>query len=99
MSGEPKSQPRGRRVTVVGTVISNKMTKTITVREDRLVKHALYGKFVRRNTTYKAHDEQGKARLGDRVEIAFDRPLSKTKSWRLVRVISSDALGGQEVVS
>ncbi len=95
MGPDQQSGGRGRRVSVVGTVVGNKMQKTITVREDRLVRHALYGKFVRRSTLYKAHDEQGEARLGDQVEIAFTRPLSKTKRWRLVRVIARDALAAE----
>lgn len=87
MAGE-----RGMRRTVVGTVVSNKMQKTITVREDRMTKHAVYGKYIRRASTYKAHDEDNQARLGDTVEIVFTRPLSKTKRWRLVKVLRSDSL-------
>ena len=87
---------RGRRRLVQGKVISDKMAKTISVQEDRMVKHPLYGKYVRRATTYKAHDESNQARLGDTVEIAFSRPLSKTKRWRLVRVIGSDRLAASE---
>ena len=78
---------RGTRKTVVGKVTSDKMAKTIAVRCDRLVKHPLYGKFVRRWTTYKAHDEQNEAQIGDTVEITETRPLSKTKRWRLTRVV------------
>ncbi len=73
--------------TVVGTVVSDKMQKTITVREERLVKHPLYGKYVRRATRYKAHDEANDANEGDLVEIVSTRPLSKTKSYRLLRVV------------
>jgi small subunit ribosomal protein S17 len=90
MSGE--ASKRGVRRAVVGRVVSDKMDKTITVRQERLTKHPLYGKYVRRATTYKAHDEENKARIGDTVEIAFARPLSKTKRWRLVRVLRSDEL-------
>lgn len=78
-----RSQPR----TVVGTVVSDKMQKTITVREDRLVKHGVYGKYIHRASQYKAHDENGEAHLGDQVEILATRPLSKTKHWRLLRVV------------
>jgi small subunit ribosomal protein S17 len=78
---------RTPRTTVVGTVVSDKMQKTIAVREDRLVRHARYGKFLKRSTIYKAHDEREQAELGDEVEIAFARRLSKTKSWRLVRIV------------
>lgn len=78
---------RGRRRLVQGTVISDKMEKTITVQENRLVKHPMYGKYVRRKTIYKAHDERNEANTGDVVEIAFTRPISKSKCWRLVRVV------------
>ena len=76
-----------RRKTVNGVVTSNKMSKTITVKSEKLVKHPKYGKFVRRTTTYKAHDEENKASIGDTVEIAETRPLSKTKRWRLVGIV------------
>ena len=78
---------RGRRRLVQGKVISDKMDKTITVRQDRLVKHPLYGKYVRRKTIYKAHDERNEASMGDVVEIVFTRPISKSKCWRLVRIV------------
>ena len=74
--------------TVTGTVVSDSMNKTITVREERLVKHPLYGKYIRRSTRYKAHDEKNTAEAGDRVEIISTRPLSKTKHWRLLRVLT-----------
>ncbi|MDP7033700.1 MAG: 30S ribosomal protein S17 [Planctomycetota bacterium] len=78
---------RGRRKRAVGVVVSDKMDKTISVRVNYKRKHPQYGKFVRRSTTYKAHDESGSARTGDRVEIMEVRPLSKTKRWRLVQVV------------
>ena len=78
---------RGTRKSVVGKVVSDKMAKTISVRSDRLVKHPLYGKYVRRWTVYKAHDEANEARMGDTVEIVATRPLSKTKRWRLARIV------------
>ena len=83
---------RGRRRVIQGLVVSDKMDKTITVRDDRLVQHALYGKFMRRKTTYKAHDEANTARTGDIVEIALTRPLSKTKCWRLVKIVRAARL-------
>ena len=86
-SPETGQKSRGRRRIVQGTVISDKMEKTITVRENRMVKHPLYGKYVRRKTVYKAHDERNEAHNGDVVEIVYTRPLSKTKCWRLVRVV------------
>ncbi len=76
-----------RRKTVNGIVTSNKMFKTITVKSEKLVKHPKYGKFVKRVTTYKAHDEENKASIGNKVEITETRPLSKTKRWRLVRIV------------
>ena len=78
---------RGNRKRVIGKVVSDKMDKTISVRCDRLVKHPLYEKYVRRWTVYKAHDENNEAREGDTVEIMETRPLSKTKRWRLVRIV------------
>jgi len=80
-------QGRVQRRTEVGVVTSDSMEKTISVAADRLVRHPKYGKYLRRTTTYKAHDERGEARMGDRVEIVMTRPLSKTKRWRLVRVV------------
>lgn len=73
---------------VIGVVTSNKMLKTITVRSEKRVKHPKYGKYVRRITTYKAHDEENKADIGNKVEIAEVRPLSKLKRWRLVRIVN-----------
>ncbi len=79
--------PSTKRKTMVGVVLSDKMQKTITVREERLVKHRKYGKFVRKFTKYKAHDAEEQAKTGDKVEITQTRPLSKDKCWRLVRVL------------
>lgn len=70
-----------------GRVISNKMNKTITVLVERRVQHPMYGKFVMRHTKLKAHDEGRESREGDLVQIEECRPLSKTKSWRLVKVL------------
>lgn len=75
------------RKTVIGVVSSNKMSKTITVKVERREKHRRYGKFVRRVTVYKAHDEENKAGQGDKVEIVESRPISKDKRWRLVRIV------------
>ncbi len=96
MAGETTQKKRGMRRTVTGKVVSDKMDKTITVRQERLTKHPLYGKYIRRASTYKAHDENNTARMGDTVEITFCRPLSKTKTWRLVKVIRSDRLAEAE---
>jgi small subunit ribosomal protein S17 len=73
--------------TLTGTVMSNKMNKTISVSVERLVKHPTYGKYVRRTTKLLAHDENNECRAGDTVAIAECRPLSRHKAWRLVRVI------------
>ena len=73
--------------TLTGTVVSNKMQKTIAVSVERLVKHPKYGKYVRRTTKLLAHDENGECREGDVVDIAECRRLSSRKAWRLVRVV------------
>jgi len=77
--------------TLTGKVISNKMEKTITVVVERLVRHEEYGKYMRRTTKLKAHDENNECREGDVVAIAECRPLSRHKSWRLVRVVTRAA--------
>ncbi len=64
-------------------MVSAKMTKTVVVRVDRMVEHALYGKRVRRSTRFMAHDERGECNEGDRVQIIESRPLSKNKRWRV----------------
>ena len=72
--------------TVTGRVTSNKMDQTITVMIERRVKHPVYGKIIRRSTKVHAHDAENTSRIGDLVTIEECRPLSKTKSWRLVEV-------------
>jgi small subunit ribosomal protein S17 len=79
---------RGLRRVEVGVVTSDKMQKTRRVEIPRLVKHARYGKYIRRRTICHVHDEQNESRVGDTVEIMETRPLSKTKHWRLVRVVT-----------
>jgi small subunit ribosomal protein S17 len=83
---------RGRRRTEVGVVTSDKMNKTRRVEIPRLVKHQRYGKFIRRRTVCHVHDEANESRVGDTVEIMEARPLSKTKHWRLVRVVTKAPL-------
>jgi len=73
--------------TLTGTVVSSKMDKTITVEVERVVKHPTYGKYVRRTTKLLAHDENNECNEGDTVAIAQCRPLSRRKSWTLVRVV------------
>src|SRR5216684_9347043 len=80
-------QKRGQRRSEIGLVTSDKMNKTRRVEIPRLVKHARYGKYIRRRTVCHVHDEQNESRQGDTVEIMESRPLSKTKHWRLVRVV------------
>jgi len=79
---------RGSRKHVTGTVVSDRMQKTIAVEVYRLAKHPRYRKYVRKSTRFFAHDEKNEAHLGDTVEIAETRPLSKKKRWRLVRVVT-----------
>jgi small subunit ribosomal protein S17 len=79
---------RGKRRVEVGVVTSDKMQKTRRVEIPRLVKHARYGKYIRRRTICHVHDEHNESRLGDTVQIMETRPLSKTKTWRLMRVVS-----------
>jgi len=80
---------RGNRKSTIGTVVSDKMDKTITVRVDEKIQHPKYGKYVRRSHKLKAHDEENKAKVGDHVEIKETRPLSKTKCWRLIRILNN----------
>ncbi len=77
--------------TVDGRVVSNKMDKTVTVLVERQVKHALYGKYIRRSTKLHAHDEDNSCNEGDVVRVAECRPLSKTKNWRVVEVVARSA--------
>ena len=73
--------------TLIGRVVSDKRAKTITVLIERRTKHELYGKIVARTSKYHAHDENGDYKLGDIVEIAESRPISKTKSWVVTRLV------------
>ena len=103
MAEQPEQQPqqtrpgpqRGRRRVEVGVVTSDKMNKTRRVEIPRLVKHPRYSKYIRRRTVCHVHDEQNESHVGDTVEIMETRPLSKTKHWRLVRVVKK-APGGAE---
>ncbi len=72
---------------MTGHVVSNKMDKTITVLVERRVKHPIYGKYVKRSTKLHAHDENNECNEGDIVSVASCRPLSKSKSWRLVEIV------------
>lgn len=78
---------RGHRKTLVGTVVSDKMDKTVVVKVERLTVHPRFKKYVRRRKKYKAHDENRQCRVGDRVMIIETRPLSRDKRWRVFRMI------------
>jgi small subunit ribosomal protein S17 len=91
MAAETTEQPkpqRGKRRSEVGVVTSDKMNKTRRVEIPRLVKHARYGKYIKRRTICYVHDEQNESHRGDTVEIMETRPLSKMKHWRLVRIVA-----------
>jgi small subunit ribosomal protein S17 len=87
---ESKVEAKGAR-TLTGRVVSTKMQKTVAVEIERLVKHGVYGKFIRRTTKLLAHDEDGVSHEGDLVKIAPCRPLSRHKSWQLVEVLEKAA--------
>ena len=78
---------RKLRKTRVGVVSSNKMDKTIVIKVERKVKHPLYGKFLKKTTSFHAHDESNECSIGDTVRIMETRPMSKTKRWRLVEIV------------
>jgi small subunit ribosomal protein S17 len=78
----------------VGVVTSDKMNKTRRVEIPRMVKHPRYGKYIKRRTICKIHDEKNESRVGDTVEIMETRKVSKTKSWRLIRIITKGGLAG-----
>ena len=86
MSGAEK-----RTRVVTGKVVSNKMDKTITVLLERRVKHPVYGKYITRSSRIHAHDENNQCGIGDTVTVAESRPISKSKSWKLLEVIESAA--------
>ena len=81
------TEERGRRKVREGLVVSDKMDKTVVVLVEDRVKHALYGKVMRRTSKLKAHDEQNQCGIGDRVQIMETRPLSATKRWRVVEIV------------
>ena len=84
-----ETNSRGRKIEVVGEVISDKMDKTISVLIYRMVKHPKYGKYVKKTSVFKAHDENNQAKTGDIVKIRETRPLSKTKRWALAEVVEA----------
>ena len=79
-----------KRKTKVGTVVSNKMQKTVVVSVDRLVMHPSYKKYYKRRAKFKAHDEKGACKVGDMVELIETRPLSKTKRWAVHSILKKE---------
>ncbi|HLS82319.1 MAG TPA: 30S ribosomal protein S17 [Steroidobacter sp.] len=96
-AGTQQDGATGRTRTLTGKVLSAKMQKTITVAVERYVPHPTYGKYQRRTTKLLAHDENGECREGDLVAIEECRPLSRHKSWRLVKVVSRATQAGETV--
>jgi small subunit ribosomal protein S17 len=82
---------RGNRKSQVGLVVSDKMDKTVVVKVDRLVKHNVYNKYIKRSAKYKAHDIDNSCKIGDRVIIVESRPLSKDKRWKVRQIIERNA--------
>lgn len=89
MSETQNTQQAKRKRTLVGKVVSNKMDKTVVVLVERRVKHPIYGKIVMCSNKYKAHDETNQINEGDTVEIAEGRPISRSKSWSVVRLVEA----------
>ena len=87
-SAGPRSS---RRQTLIGTVVSDKMDKTVSVAVERLIKHPVYGKYIRRTTKVLAHDANNECKAGDRVAITEGRPISKNKSWSVVDIVERAA--------
>lgn len=101
-TAQPAPTPDQRRPligTKVGVVTSDKRNKTRTVTVAYQTRHPKYGKYLKRVTRYHVHDPQNLSKMGDRVEIANCRPISKTKSWRLIRVLESGVPGEAEPVT
>ena len=87
---------QGKRRTVTGRVVSDKMDKTIVVSVERLRRHPIYKRVVRLSTKFQAHDQENTARVGDTVRIEESRPLSRSKRWRVVEVVTRGS--GEELV-
>jgi small subunit ribosomal protein S17 len=87
MSENSTAAPRAQRKVREGLVVSDKMDKTVVVEVEDRVKHALYGKVLRRTRKLKVHDEQNACGIGDRVSLMETRPLSATKRWRVVEIL------------
>jgi small subunit ribosomal protein S17 len=92
------SSTGGKKKEMVGRVVSDKMDKTIVVSVERLSRHPLYKRVIRLTTKFKAHDERNEARIGDTVRIVESRPLSATKRWRMVEIVSRASEGAGEAI-
>ena len=86
----------GKRKEFIGTVVSDKMDKTVVVMVERLVQHPLYGKYIKRRKKYMAHDEKNECRIGDKVLIVETRPLSKRKRWVVKQILEKAKLLEEE---
>jgi small subunit ribosomal protein S17 len=84
---EETGTDRGRRKLRVGKVVSDRMEKTVVVSIERLVKHETYGRYVRRRSKFKVHDEKNECRIGDTIRFMETRPMSKDKRWRFVEIV------------
>lgn len=87
MSEETKATDAKTKRTVVGRVVSNKMDKSVTITIERLIKHPVYGKYIRRSNKVMAHDANNECQIGDRVAISECRPISKNKAWQVVEIL------------
>jgi small subunit ribosomal protein S17 len=83
---------RGKRKVLTGTVVSDKMDKTVVVSVERMFMHPMYKKYIRRMSKYKAHDNTNECQIGDQVVIVESRPLSRTKRWRVSRIVKKQEL-------
>ena len=81
------NRERGKRKTGIGVVVSNKMDKTVVVLVERLTKHPIYKKYIKKKKKFKAHDKENRCAVGDKVLIVETRPLSKEKRWRVREII------------
>lgn len=81
-------EKQSKKMELVGEVVSNKMQKTISVSVSRVVKHPKYGKYMKKTSVFKAHDEKNESKMGDKVLIRESRPLSRTKRWELIKILN-----------
>ena len=95
MTDSAQQEKRGLRKTRKGVVVSKSGAKTIVVEVERRYQHALYGKTLRQTRKYHTHDEDNKAKVGDKVVITETRPMSKLKRWRLVEIQNAHAVGAE----